>query len=73
MEDIKIGGQAAASRTNKMVKKGVERMFRSLEEHAERFHGKRLGLLSRVLRFKVLVFGSVLAIGSLLTIIMSLD
>ena len=48
-------------------------MFRSLEEHAGRFRGKRPGLLSRVLRFKVLVFGSVLAIGTLLTIITNLD
>ena len=48
-------------------------MFRTLEEHAERFHGKGPGLLARVLRFKLLVFGSVLAIGTLLTIALALD
>ena len=48
-------------------------MFRNLEEYAERLGGKRRGLLSRVLRFKVLVFCSVLAIGTRLTIIMNLD
>ncbi len=48
-------------------------MFRTIEEHAERFHGKRPGLLARILRFKAMVVGSVLAIGTLLTIIMSLD
>ena len=47
-------------------------MFRTLEEHAERFHGKGPSLLTRVLRFKMLVFGSVFAIGTLLTIVMAL-
>lgn len=48
-------------------------MFRTLEEHAERFHGKRPGLIARLVRFKTLVSGSVLAIGTLLTIVMSLE
>jgi hypothetical protein len=48
-------------------------MFRILEEHAEGFHGKRTGLITRLVRFKMLVFGSVLAIGTLLTIVMSLE
>lgn len=48
-------------------------MFRTLEEHAERFHGKGPGLIARIVRFKMLVFGSVLAIGTLLTIVMSLE
>jgi len=48
-------------------------MFRTLEEHAERFHGKAPGLLARILRFKLLVLGSVFAIGTLLTIAMALD
>jgi hypothetical protein len=57
--------------TNK--RKGVPSMFRTLEEHVERFHGKRPGLIARMIRFKMLVFGSVLAIGTLLTIVMGLD
>ena len=48
-------------------------MFRTLEEHAERFHGKRLGLFARIVRFKVLVISSMLVIGGLLTVVMSLD
>jgi len=48
-------------------------MFRTLDEHAERFHGKRPGLLARIVRFKVLVISSVLVIGILLTVVMSLD
>jgi|GEM_PF-3355636 len=48
-------------------------MFRTLEEHVERFHGKRPGLLARIIRFKILVFGSVLMIGTLLTIILALE
>lgn len=48
-------------------------MFRTLEEHAERFYGKRPGVISRMLRFKILVFGSGLAIGTLLTILMALE
>lgn len=48
-------------------------MFRTLEEHAERFHGKRAGLLARIVRFKVLVLGSAMMIGALLTILMALD
>jgi hypothetical protein len=48
-------------------------MFRTLEEHGERFHGKRPGLLARIVRLKVLMFGSVVAIGTLLTIVMALD
>jgi hypothetical protein len=48
-------------------------MFRTLEEHAEQFHGKGPGLLARVLRFKLLTFGSILAIGTLLTVLMALD
>ena len=48
-------------------------MFRTLEEHAERFHGKRLGLFARIVRAKVLVISSMLVIGGLLTVVMSLD
>ena len=48
-------------------------MFRTLDEHAERFHGKRPGLLARIIRFKVLVISSMLVIGILLTAVMSLD
>ena len=40
-------------------------MFRTLEEHAERFHGKSTSLLVRLVRFKALVIGSVLVIGAL--------
>jgi hypothetical protein len=47
-------------------------MFRTLEEHAERFHGKT-SLLARILRFKAYLIGSVLVIGALLSIIISLD
>lgn len=48
-------------------------MFRTLEEHTERFHGKGPGLIARMFRFKMLVFGSVLAIGTLLTIVMGFN
>jgi hypothetical protein len=48
-------------------------MFRTLEEHAERFHGKRSGLFARIVRFKVLVITSMLVIGILLTVVMDLD
>ena len=48
-------------------------MFRTLEEHAERFHGKRPGLFARIVRFKALVISSMLVIGVLLTVVMSLD
>lgn len=48
-------------------------MFRTLDEHAERFHGKRPGLLARIVRFKVLLISSMLVIGILLTAVMSLD
>ncbi|HKS73609.1 MAG TPA: hypothetical protein VJQ82_10470 [Terriglobales bacterium] len=48
-------------------------MFRTLEEHAERFYGKRPGLLMRAVRFKGLVVTSMLVIGILLTVVMSLD
>jgi hypothetical protein len=48
-------------------------MFRTLEEHAERFHGKRPGLFARIVRFKVLVITSMLVIGILLTVVMDLD
>jgi hypothetical protein len=48
-------------------------MFRTIEEHTERFHGKRPGLFARIVRFKVLVISSVLVVGMLLTIIMNLD
>jgi hypothetical protein len=47
-------------------------MFRTLEEHAERFYGKRPGPLARIVRFKMLVFGSALAIGTVLSIVMAL-
>jgi hypothetical protein len=47
-------------------------MFRTLEEHAERFHGKT-SLLARIVRFKVFLIGSVLVIGTLLSVIISLD
>jgi len=48
-------------------------MFKTLEEHAERFYGKRPGLLTRIVRFKVLVISSVLMIGTLLTIILAME
>ena len=48
-------------------------MFRTLEEHAERFHGKRPSLFARIVRFKALVISSMLVIGVLLTVVMSLD
>jgi len=48
-------------------------MFRILEGHAERFHGKSTSLLVRLVRFKALVIGSVLVIGALLSVIMSLE
>lgn len=48
-------------------------MFRTIEEHAERFHGKRPGLFASILRFKLMVLGSVMAIGTLLTVVMNLD
>lgn len=48
-------------------------MFRTLEEYAERFHGKRPGLIAQIVRFKMLVFGSVLVIGTVLTVAMSLE
>ena len=47
-------------------------MFRTLEEHAERFQGKT-SMLAKILRFKVLVISSVLVIGTLLTVIIGLD
>ena len=47
-------------------------MFRTLEEHAERFHGKT-SMLAKIVRFKVLVISSVLVIGTLLTVIIGLD
>jgi hypothetical protein len=48
-------------------------MFRTLEEHAEPFYGKRPELLMRLVRFKGLVITSMLVIGILLTVVMSLD
>lgn len=48
-------------------------MFRTLEEHAERFHGKSASLVVRLVRFKALVIGSVLVIGALLSVVMSLE
>lgn len=48
-------------------------MFRTLDEHAERFYGKRPSLLARIVRFKVLAISSMLVIGILLTAVMSLD
>ena len=48
-------------------------MFRTLEEHAERFYGKRPGLLMRMVRIKGLMITSALVIGMLLTVVMSLD
>jgi len=48
-------------------------MFRTLEEHAELFHGKRPGLFARIVRFKAFVISSMLVIGVLLTAVMSLD
>ena len=47
-------------------------MFRTLEEHVERFYG-RTSLLTRTVRFRVLVISSVLVIGTLLSIVISLD
>ena len=43
------------------------------EEHAERFYGKQPGLLVRIVRLKGLVITSVLVIGMLLSVVMSLD
>jgi hypothetical protein len=48
-------------------------MFRTLEEHAERFYGKRPEHLMRLVRFQGLVITSMLVIGILLTAVMSLD
>ena len=48
-------------------------MCRTLEAHADRFHGKRPGLFARIVRFKVLVITSMLVIGILLTVVMDLD
>jgi hypothetical protein len=48
-------------------------MFRTLEEHAERFHGNSASLVVRLVRFKALVIGSVLVIGALLSVVMSLE
>ena len=65
-------GKSGKRRTNK----GEERsrsMFRTLEEHAERFYGKQPGLLMRMVRLKGLVITSVLVIGMLLGVVMSLD
>ena len=47
-------------------------MFRTLEEHAERFHGKT-SMLAKIVRFKLLVISSVLVLGTLLTVIIGLD
>lgn len=47
-------------------------MFRTMEEHAERFPGKT-SILARIVRFKVLVISSVVVIGTLLTLIIGLD
>jgi len=47
-------------------------MFRTIEEHAERFHGKT-SMFAKIVRFKVLVISSVLVIGTLLTVIIGLD
>ena len=63
---------AKLSMINPNIKKEVM-MFRTLEEHAERFYGKRPGPLARFVRFKMLIFGSALAIGTLLTIVMGLE
>ena len=48
-------------------------MFRTLEEHAERFHGKSASLVVRLVRFKALMIGSVLVMGALLSVVMSLE
>jgi hypothetical protein len=47
-------------------------MFRTLEEHAERFHGKT-SMLAKIVRFKLLVISSALVIGTLLTVVIGLD
>lgn len=47
-------------------------MFRTLEEHAERVHGKT-STLAKIVRFKLLVISSVLVLGTLLTVIIGLD
>jgi hypothetical protein len=57
---------------NRARKEGRQ-MFRTLEEHAERFYGKRSGPLAPIVRLKMLVFGSVLAIGTVLSILVTLD
>jgi hypothetical protein len=46
-------------------------MFRTLEEHAERFHGKT-STFAKIVRFKLLVISSVLVLGTLLTVIIAL-
>lgn len=69
-------GKAAERWRDSRTENNKERrtwMFRTLEEHAERFYGKRPGLLMRMVRFKGLVITSVLVIGMLLTVVMSLD
>lgn len=48
-------------------------MFRTIEEHTERFHGTGPGVFAKIVRFKALVISSVLMVGILLTMIMSLD
>lgn len=45
-------------------------MFRTLEEHAERFH-RKTSLLAKIVRFNVLMISSVLVIGTLLTILIA--
>ncbi len=46
-------------------------MFRTLEEHAERFHGKT-STFAKIVRFKLLVISSALVIGTLLTVVIGL-
>lgn len=69
-------GKAAERLRDSRTENNKERrtwMFRTPEEHAERFYNKRPGLLMRIVRFRGLVITSTIVIGMLLTVVMSLD
>jgi len=68
---VKLSLGTATSRKERHERS--RQMFRTLEEHAERFHGKSASLVVRLVRFKALVIGSVLVIGALLSVVMSLE
>jgi len=44
-------------------------MFKTLEEHGERFQKKRPGVLIRFHLFQALVFGSVLILATVLSLV----